>query len=166
MSLNLSQFKALIVTPALTSVGLGGTTPINLVTGTALQESGLVYLKQLGTGPALGVCQMEPATHDYLWTLPSMVSKDPTSLGSRIYFGLSPIAGMEKASAPVAQALVWNLYYAVIMCRIKYLSSPVPMCSNNAGNLAKYWKLIYNSSLGAGMVDNTTINNFQAAIDA
>lgn len=166
MSLNLSQFKSLIVTPALTSVGLGGQTAINLVTGTALQESGLVYIKQLGTGPALGVCQMEPATHDYLWTLPSMVSKDPTSLGSRIYFGLSPIAGMEKASAPVAEALVWNLYYAVIMCRIKYLSSPLQLPQNTAQALASYWKLVYNSDLGAGVVNSATLSSFQAAINA
>jgi hypothetical protein len=156
--LDLGQFKSLIVTPALTSVGLGGQTAINLVTGTALKESGLQYLKQLGTGPALGVCQMEPATHDYLWTLKSM--KSTGSLRARI------VEALNLNLQPVADQLVSDLYYAVIMCRIKYLSVAEPLPANNATSLATYWKSIYNSSLGAGVVDSATVSLFQQAIAA
>lgn len=158
MSLNLSQFKSLIVTPALTFVGLGSQTAINLVTGTAFQESGLVYLKQLGTGPALGLFQMEPATHDYLWTLPSMQPNG--SLAARV------LQEIGAPAVPLVSRLVWDLYYAAIMCRIKYLSSPIALPANTAIGLANYWKTIYNSSLGAGKVDTAAIANFQAAINA
>ena len=34
----------------------------NLIMGTAAQESGFTYIKQLGGGPALGMFQVEPAT--------------------------------------------------------------------------------------------------------
>ena len=35
--------------------------------GTITQESRATYVKQLGNGPALGLAQMEPATHDDIW---------------------------------------------------------------------------------------------------
>lgn len=163
--INLSQFKSLIVTPALDAVVLGGTTAINLVTGTPVQESGLIYLHQLGAGPALGVCQMEPATHDYLWTLPNMASGKAGSLGMRVLAAINPEVGA-PFSVPPAELMVWNLYYSVIMCRIKYLSSPSALPANNATALANYWKTVYNSELGAGQVNAATVANFQAAINA
>src|SRR5260221_162978 len=41
--------------------------PVELLLGTALQESGLTYRVQLGGGPARGLFQMEPNTHDDIW---------------------------------------------------------------------------------------------------
>lgn len=64
--LNLSQFKSLIVRPALAGARLGGEAAVNLLTGTCLVESGLSWLEQI-KGPALGIAQMEPATHDDCW---------------------------------------------------------------------------------------------------
>ncbi|XQZ98796.1 hypothetical protein ACOZ4Y_02380 [Komagataeibacter rhaeticus] len=60
--LDLTQFKLGIVAPALDMIGLGGAAAINLLTGTALAESGLTYVQQNGGGPALGLWQMEPCT--------------------------------------------------------------------------------------------------------
>ncbi|MFT9424981.1 MAG: hypothetical protein ABF570_07600, partial [Acetobacter syzygii] len=65
--LDLAQFKALLVRPVLAQIGLAGAAAVPLVTGTALVESGLVWLRQNGGGPALGLWQMEPATHDDCW---------------------------------------------------------------------------------------------------
>ncbi|MFT9325008.1 MAG: hypothetical protein ABF537_12850, partial [Acetobacter sp.] len=58
--LDLAQFKALLVSPVLGQLELGGNAAVNLLTGTALVESGLVWLRQNGGGPALGLWQMEP----------------------------------------------------------------------------------------------------------
>jgi hypothetical protein len=61
------QFRALIVRPALESINLWSQQAEDLVMGTAAQESRLIYLRQLGNGPALGLFQMEPATHNDIW---------------------------------------------------------------------------------------------------
>ena len=67
MSIDLNQFKEFIIIPALQVVELYQPESVELVLGTCIQESHLQYLKQLGGGPALGVIQMEPATHEDIW---------------------------------------------------------------------------------------------------
>ncbi len=65
--LDIPQFRANIVRPTLEAVGAHNRAAEDLVLGTALQESNLRYLRQLNDGPARGVYQMEPATHDDIW---------------------------------------------------------------------------------------------------
>ena len=62
-----SQFRTLIVVPAITDLELWSQAAENPLFGTALVESRLTHLRQLAGGPALGVFQMEPATHHDLW---------------------------------------------------------------------------------------------------
>ena len=57
-----------VIAPALEKIGLWSRAAEELVLGTAIIESGLTYLKQHGDGPALGLWQVEPATHDDLYT--------------------------------------------------------------------------------------------------
>jgi len=159
--LNLSQLKALVVTPTLAQLALvipalGSVWAINQVTGTTLVESGCQYLKQLGGGPALGLWQMEPATHDDCWT--NFINYNP-SLKSR----MQSIAGQES---PAAGLMVTNLAYAAAMCRIKYWRSPLPSpVATNAAGCAGYHKQVYNSALGAADAETNT-PLFQQAIDA
>ena len=61
------QFRALVVRPAIVDLDLWSQAAENLLVGTALVESRLTHLRQLAGGPALGVFQMEPATHHDLW---------------------------------------------------------------------------------------------------
>ena len=65
--LDIPQFRANIIRPVLLVIGGESRAAENLILGTALQESNLRYLRQLGDGPARGVYQMEPATHDDIW---------------------------------------------------------------------------------------------------
>ncbi|RFD18931.1 hypothetical protein DY926_13985, partial [Komagataeibacter melaceti] len=65
--LNLSDLKARVIAPTLTLIGMGGRAAVNLLAGTALAESGCRRLVQDGGGPALGLWQMEPFTHDDIW---------------------------------------------------------------------------------------------------
>ena len=63
-----SQTLALVIRPALEKLSLWSLSAEELVRGTAIVESGLTYLKQHGDGPALSFWQVEPATHDDLYT--------------------------------------------------------------------------------------------------
>ena len=153
--LSLEHVKYEIVEPALAVIGLMSTTALNLASGTAVAESGLIYLKQIGTGPALGLWQMEPATEQDIWTNFLSYQHD---LAQRVKSLLWP-----GATTP---QLVGNLPYAAAMCRIKYLRAPDELPgAKDAAALAAYHKKIYNSAQGAAdAAKNTPL--FQQAIDA
>jgi hypothetical protein len=110
-----------------------------LLLGTACQESQLRYVVQLAGGPALGLFQMEPATHDDIWD--NFMAYQPRVLQARIV-------------RLKAQRMIGNLWYAAAMCRLHYyrVREPIP----EVGDLdaqASYWKRHYNTHLGAGTVD-------------
>jgi hypothetical protein len=67
---NMGIFVRATIGPVLRQLGLDEyrmQAAEELLLGTALQESGLIYRRQLNNGPALGLFQMEPATHDDIW---------------------------------------------------------------------------------------------------
>lgn len=154
--LNLSQFKSLIVRPALEAVSLGGDKSVNLLTGTCVVESGLAWLQQLN-GPALGIAQMEPATHNDCWANYLRYQPD---IANRI------LATCCLSGLPDAGIMVWNLRYAVLMARVKYLRAPESLPSaTDAVALSAYHKRYYNTALGqANASANTPL--FQQAINA
>ena len=152
--MNLTQIKKKVIAPPLASIGLGGDDAISLIAGTGLVESGYKYTQQLGGGPALGWFQMEPATHDDCWNnfldyRPDLASK---------------IRALINGMTPTPHFLQTNAFYAVVMCRIKYLRAP-GVIPNTAQGMADYHKEYYNTVLGkANATEN--IPFFQEAIDA
>ena len=64
---NANLFLTTTIRPTL--IDLNGHSPQTekLLLGTAIQESRLEYREQIGGGPALGLFQMEPKTHDDIW---------------------------------------------------------------------------------------------------
>lgn len=137
------QLRVEIIRPTLSYLNLHNAAAENLVLGTALQESALIYIRQIH-GPALGLWQMEPATHSDIWQ---------NYLNSRST--LSELLGslVGRSSIKVTQ-LLSNLAYACAMCRIQYLRVPdVLPIADNALAMAAYWKKFYNTPLGAGSVD-------------
>ena len=135
-----SQFRELIVGPTLKSMDAWSLAAEDLLMGTAMQESGLRFLKQLAGGPALGVYQMEPATADDIWTNYLAHRKDLADKVSS--FGMSRLIENQYAG---------NLYYATAMCRVHYMrvSEPLPDAGDAVG-MGRYWKKHYNTVLGAG----------------
>lgn len=123
---------------------------VELLMGTAAQESGCgEFLHQLGAGPALGIFQMEPATHDDLWK--NYINYHPEF--QRVIIGLGS-NGMDRL-----QQMVGNLYYATAMCRMHYMR--VPEALPAAGDLdaqAAYYKKWYNTPLGAATTDEYKAN--------
>lgn len=142
--MNANQFRDHIVVPALGHIGAYSRNAEQLVMGTALAESGLSFIQQIGNGPARGFFQMEPATHDDIWEnyLPRKLElvNDLKSLIIRDMNLLDQLHG--------------NLYYAAAMCRIHYLRfrEPLPEEDDWPG-FAAYWKKYYNTRLGAGTVE-------------
>ena len=63
-----AQLTDYIIKPTLLQIGLFNHTAVNLLLGTCAQESRMgTYVHQLGNGPALGIYQIEPATHNDIW---------------------------------------------------------------------------------------------------
>jgi hypothetical protein len=140
------QFLELIIKPALDHLGANSKAAEELLLGTALQESRLTYIKQLGNGPALGVFQMEPATHDDIW---NNFLKFKSDLRTKVSI-LASTANF-KNGAVHSSELIWNLKYAAAMCRVHYLRVPEKLPA--AGDIqaqAQYWKKYYNTHLGRG----------------
>lgn len=112
------------------------------------------YIKQIN-GPAIGIWQMEPGTHDDIWlncdalkyiTLASMVRA----------LRLSNSANPENdlANSPM---------YACAMARLKYSMDPNPLPKltgdNNADSRSfyDYYKRVYNTELGASTFDKWAV---------
>jgi len=151
MGLDIDQFVTRIIDPALDLLKLNSLAARELLLGTALQESRLTYLVQLGKGPALGLFQMEPATHDDIWE--NFLAYKPELSGR--------IAQIEPEYD--AHAMIGNLWYAAAMCRVHYFRAKASL--PEAGDLnaqAAYWKRYYNTVRGAGTVDEY-IHNWRSA---
>jgi hypothetical protein len=131
-----------VVRPALDALQMGGRAAEQLVLGTAIQESLLTHRQQLGDGPALGLFQMEPATHDDCW---NNYLKFRSALAEKVRKTL------EAGQAPVAQTLKVNDRYAAAMCRVRYMRVAQALPNQDDVNaMANYWKQHYNTPLGAG----------------
>jgi hypothetical protein len=136
------QFRAFAVRPTLQRLGLWSHSAENLLVGTALTESGLRALVQDG-GPALGVYQIEPATHRDVLT---------NFLDYRL--GLAEKVRELRAREPDPdEQLITNLAYATAICRVIYYRRPEPLPdADDIEGLGAYWKQHYNTPRGAGTV--------------
>jgi hypothetical protein len=143
--INPGQLKDFVIIPVLTHLALPSLKEAaQLLMNTAEIESVRHYLHQIGGGPALGIYQMEPATHDDIFT--HFLDARP-ELRARV---LSLSIGGE----PDSGQMVGNLYYATAMARIHYWRVPEPIPAlNDIPAQAAYWKTHYNTHLGAGSED-------------
>lgn len=157
LGLSLDQLRELVVRPVLTELGLHSPAAETLVLGTAITESRLRYLKQIGTGPALGLWQCEPFTHSDLWRT--------TLYGKHLGARVSKLAVAYSGLHPPHTQLVTNLSYAAAICRVHYYRIKQPLPANEPAALARYWKQYYNTPLGAGTVEKAT-PHFALAMEA
>lgn len=141
--IDVDQARHDIVRPALLLVGAWSQAAENLVLGTGLVESRLTYVRQI-RGPALGLFQMEPATHDDIW-------KNWLVAPARASTAAALDKHIGRGGDRSAERLVWDLRYAAAMCRLHYrrVAAPLPDHADLDG-LGLYWKRHYNTSLGAG----------------
>jgi len=142
--MNTTQLYNLIVA-TLRELDLYSIDAARLVQGTIAQESqGGEYIRQIGTGPALGIAQMEPATFNditdnYLRYNPALKLR---------------VQQVCNLAAWNAAALEYNIKFAIAMCRVHYLRVKAPLPANtNPDAVAAYWKKYYNTVLGKGTVE-------------
>jgi len=147
------QWREHIIRPTLLKLGLWSLSAERLLLGTAVQESGLQYVVQLGGGPALGAWQMERRTHDDIWD--NYLEYRPGLRDAVLQF-LAPWPPQESREI----ALVTNAAYCCAMARVHYYRVPQRLPdSDDLPALARYWKEHYNTAKGAG----TTLQFMRAA---
>lgn len=142
MALNLMQFTDLIWR-VLRHHDLDSSAAVNLLLGTAAQESAFgTYLRQIN-GPALGVFQMEDQTFEWL-------QEKYTELKT-------PTVGQLRWAE--FEMLEYDLWLAILFARLRYrvVPSPLPAAEDIRG-LAEYWKQHYNTPAGRGTVEQFVKN--------
>jgi hypothetical protein len=163
VSIDVRQLRTYVLLPTLRFLAESNLLPYtlaadNLVLGTALTESAGKYIRQIGGGPALGLTQMEPATHDDIWR------------NWLLHPARKPLADRVRQLETAAyitdgpHEMIGNLYYAFAMCRIHYRRLPAALPpEGDARALATYWKRYYNTSLGAGTIEKA-LPYFETAV--
>jgi len=147
--IDLQQFHDFVVYPILDFLGTNSESARRLLLGTLAHESlGSTIDQILGPsdrelGPAIGLFQIEPATHDDLW-------KNFLQFNSRFR---KKLEWLQARYPDVHRQLATNLAYATAVARMIYYRQkpPLPASSNDKG-LAEYWKKWYNTEEGKGTV--------------
>ncbi len=136
--LDIGQLRDFVVRPCLQQAGLWSLNAEQLIIGTALIESGLVYLAQTPTPIARGLWQMEQATYN---DLRLRLLGGHKALAQKILDCL----WMDNLP-PTYDYLSGNLAAACIFARVKYWfsSDPLPK-ENDIKGMSKYWGKIYNT---------------------
>jgi hypothetical protein len=136
--INIEQFRTEIAAVALHKLGVYSESGLELLTLTCAAETmGGSYIKQI-EGPALGIFQCEPKTHEDLWA---------TYLPRRTDLAYKLLANVYLSSKPPVEFLKYNLLYAAMVCRLCYLRYPDPIPeANDIVGLANYWHRNYNKN--------------------
>lgn len=132
------EFHDYVIVPTLDQIGLNQPGASFLLLGTALVESNLTHLRQISDGPALGVFQMEPDTHDDLWLWLAHYTRE-----SELSLALQRLVGQWP---PGPTAMLGNHWYATAMARCLYRRRPEPLPAPlDLPAHALYWKRHYNT---------------------
>jgi len=160
--INSQHLKDFIIEPTLRSMedlwpGAGREAAVNLLVGIVAQEStigGVTYLKQV-RGPALGIYQIEPATHQDTW-VNYLLNKEEKADFIRGLLGYKHPEQEEE----LHQELIHNLRYATAIARIKIWRSDFkelgvawPEDPNDKVALGRIWDLAYNANPEKGTVE-------------
>ena len=152
LPLRAANFRKDVIEPVLATLSelsgreLGGDDAVELLLYTAVHESGgLVHRRQLGNGPALGLFQMEPATHDDIWM---NYLSNRTDLDTAMRSMFTPAGDSIESSL-----LETDDGYATAMARMQYLRARQILPPAGDGEAqAAYWKRYYNTPQGRGTV--------------
>ncbi len=147
--IDIDHFRLHVVRATLTYMRMWSASAEELLLGTAAQESGLVYLRQFDAGPARGVYQIEPATHD---DIVKRYLKRKPALRKRV-------AALRASEPSAIDQLATNLAYATAIARLRYWMDPAPLPKpDDVEALGRYWKRVYNTSEGKGRPEEFAAN--------
>jgi hypothetical protein len=142
MGIDVGQLREYVIQPILKSVDLHSVSAEQLLLGTAAVETACgQYIHQIG-GVAYSIYQIEPFSHQDIWINYLAFRKD---LGNKILYACNYV------NRPPDTALIYNLAYATLIARVKYLRSPMALPEpNDVYGMSNMWKSIYNTAGGAG----------------
>jgi hypothetical protein len=146
-----ADLQTLVIRPALLAIGLHSGAAERLLVGTAATEStvGEVTRLRQTVGPALGIFQIEPATHQDVWR--NYLAFRP-ELAARVR-SLCPPEFVQAHGVPEDAALIGCLPYAAAIARLVYGRAKPPLpAADDVRGLAEYWVRWYNRG-GKGTVD-------------
>lgn len=139
MGIKVEHLRKYIIEPTLKKLGLYSRDAEELLIATAAHESHLGEYLHQKVGPALGIYQMEPSTHEDIFR-------------NYLYYRKSLLVQIINI-ATYAEDLMGNLYYATAMARIHYLRVPEKLPRyNDLEEISSYWKIYYNTSKGKGTI--------------
>ena len=127
LGLDPEQLVEHVIRPTLEYLGWYSRAAEELVLGTAITESRLRYIKQIGGGPALGIYQMEPNTF-------RDIKQNYLSYNDDIYEVIESLR--DQRDSTQEEELCYNLAYATAMCRAHYRRLPAKLPER--GNAVEY----------------------------
>lgn len=130
-----------------------------LILTAATESLGGTYLYQMGKGPARGIFQMEPATEkDILINYVRYKPELRQLLSDYVTISNDGKLTYHQRHDP----LTYNIAYQVLMARIHYLRDKQAIPSHKeVGQLADYWKRVYNTSKGKGIPSGAMFNYYE-----
>lgn len=160
--LNVAQFKKYIVVPALRYIWMYSPSAVNILLGTAAQESQFTYLHQLEDGPALSLYQIEPFTANDIYD--NYLKYHP-----QIRDRINTLAGLSSMDKPMPEymkaMLISNLRYSTGIARCQYYRRKEPLPDeNDIEGMARYWKKYFNTHLGKG-TEQEFITNYKEFVE-
>ena len=114
MALDAKQLRELVIRPALMEIELWSEAAEELVLGTAIVESRLSFIKQLGSGPALGLWQIEPDTHRDVY-------RNFLEYREGVY---DQVMSLSAPGQTFEENLTSNMQYGAAICRLCYYLAP------------------------------------------
>ena len=141
---DINQFREQLIKPVLHGIGMWDQYAEELMVGTcAVESDGGTYLVQMGGGPAVGIFQMEPRTHDDIWT--RFFPDRPAILAN-------VMTTCHFKHKPQANYMIANLAYACAMARVQYFRATADKVPSQLERQAEWWVKYYNCG-GAGTVE-------------
>ena len=125
-----------------------------LVFRTGMAESGYRHLSQMGSGPAVGFFQVEPATIDDTWNNYAVYRNPIMDILKNM--GFDPDDSRMRVMSSIALQAAF--------CRLKYRRDRLAIPpADDLYAQAAYWKRVYNTVLGKGSVEHFVKANEKSA---
>lgn len=142
--MNKQQFTKYVIEPVLRSMGMYSEEAVRLLLMIMAHESRKGYYIKQTVGPAVGVYQMEPATHA---DIVRFLKRKPD-----LYEAVNSWNCPNSFDEP--ESMMGNMYYATAMARAFFLRFPEALPKGSDAELAAYAKKRWNTSAGKATADD------------
>lgn len=162
------QFRTFVIQPALNAINYYNPDLEELLVAIVGHESkGGCYIHE-EDGPALGIYQMEPRTHDDLWM--NHILKLRFSDGLKIYDNIISSNYLKvnvirdfngnMIGKPDSKLIIYNMFYSTQMAAVFFhrVGRDLPK-RNDPLQIAAFWKLYWNTPQGKGL-EKDFISNY------